>query len=902
MINELSVLHVQGDDVNVLFGLYLDRAPWAYCDSALGEVRLGPLGLTQLLQTRLGLTGPDARHSTRIRQYMARLAEVDTPTAWFHGSVSVDPWSTAIDLLNQRDELVVNGWSGVVPPGSSAKLHALASLEQNPLPLDRAFADYPLELIHELESDATANWPLGISRLELQHPRISFPAIWGRLINALERRGVNVTDPAPHTGPVGDVTVLVAKTEWEAAEHTARWLASAANPGTDRSAVVASASTSLLDQELQLRGLPRLGVSSRSRWRAVDQIIPLFFNVIWAPVDVQLLSEFLNLPVSPVRRGAGRQLLRALAAQPGTGGEAWLAALQEISSDETLGPDMAAELDLLLSAGLLADDGTVSGSAVVERARWLRTQLSRRVQIYPQLESVLSQLNEFTALIDGPEPVTSKTLARILESVIPASGSPISSGEAAPWVTLRSLAELCDDVDTLVWWACQDDGQARARHWDASELRALQTIGVELPDPAALAELELAVAVEAARRCKRLLLVRAAEISGEPTKAHPVLSSLAFSVLPVPLPGTADENKKAVEQTIKAFTVTPADLVHDGVWHLAGRTAALTPVQPAPARLFPASHELGPRPAFMPDKLSYSQLSNLIGCSLKWVLEKKGRIKVGAAQSVPTGNTMIGTLVHRVVEELFGELHAANRAVPTPAEVQAKLDELVPHYASELLLPGRGSKLAGLRPVVEHSVIKLFKTLQTQGVYIRATEHKFDKPASFNVNGAQTEVQVSGSIDILAADQQTEPVVIDLKWTNRSKYRREEITEGNAMQLALYHWALDDGPDPMSTVAEDAAMSYYMLKQGEFASTSTLFGPALASPASSRGTWQRSVRAAEFSISEVVSGRVLAAGRQEMGSSDEQRDTATADGRLYQKPPCNFCDFSALCGLKGDLS
>ena len=128
------------------------------------------------------------------------------------------------------------------------------------------------------------------------------------------------------------------------------------------------------------------------------------------------------------------------------------------------------------------------------------------------------------------------------------------------------------------------------------------------------------------------------------------------------------------------------------------------------------------------------------------------------------------------------------------------------------------------------------------------------------------------------------------------------VCRGDAMQLALYHWALDDGPDTMSTVAEDAAMSYYMLKQGEFASTSTLFGPAVASPASSRSTWRRSVRAAEFSISEVVGGRVLAAGRQELGSSDEQRDTATADGRLYQKPPCNFCDFSALCGLKGDLS
>ena len=113
---------------------------------------------------------------------------------------------------------------------------------------------------------------------------------------------------------------------------------------------------------------------------------------------------------------------------------------------------------------------------------------------------------------------------------------------------------------------------------------------------------------------------------------------------------------------------------------------------------------------------------------MKWVLEKKGRLKVGDAQSVPTGNTMIGTLVHKVVEELFGELYAANRAVPEPTEVQAKLDQLVPHYASELLLPGKEAT-AGLRPVIENSVIKLFQTLQTQGVYIRATEHEFNKSA-----------------------------------------------------------------------------------------------------------------------------------------------------------------------------
>lgn len=39
---------------------------------------------------------------------MAPLAEQDSPEAWFHGPFSVDPWSTAIDLLNMGDQLVAS--------------------------------------------------------------------------------------------------------------------------------------------------------------------------------------------------------------------------------------------------------------------------------------------------------------------------------------------------------------------------------------------------------------------------------------------------------------------------------------------------------------------------------------------------------------------------------------------------------------------------------------------------------------------------------------------------------------------------------------------------------------------------------------------------------------------------
>jgi hypothetical protein len=140
--------------------------------------------------------------------------------------------------------------------------------------------------------------------------------------------------------------------------------------------------------------------------------------------------------------------------------------------------------------------------------------------------------------------------------------------------------------------------------------------------------------------------------------------------------------------------------------------------------------------------------------------------------------------------------------------------------------------------------------------------------------------------------------VVDLKWTNHSRYKYEEVAEGQAMQLVLYQWALAD----MKSAEPDGAAAYYLLKQGEFASASPLFGPPLTVTQTGAETWRKSVRAAEFSLSEVANGRFAAAGRDDYIAVYEPERAAAAGDRLYQKAQCNFCDFSVLCGLKGDLS
>jgi ATP-dependent helicase/nuclease subunit B len=878
--------------MDVEFGWFLDRAPWTFRGSRLNAVRVGRQGLTQLLQTRLGITRPDVPHIYRVNQYAARLRATDRPDAWFHRSFALDPWSTAQELLYARDELVANGWAGQLPEGgSSALLSALAELEAVRLPLSAALADD----IAALPAALATPLPVDISTVRLQHTRNQFPAIWQEILSALEARGTDVVEPGPETGTAPGITVLGAETEREAAEHAARWLA--AGPAEGSTAVVTSSPTAILDQHLDRHGLPALGVSEKSAWRAQDQIIPLFFEVVWGPANVQLLGEFLSLPGTPVPRQAARALLRALRREPGTGGPAWQDALSEIASEPKLGPDPAAQLDALFSRNLLPEQGTVSGAEVAAKASWLSARLARLAAVREELKPTLAQLQDLQALLAGMPQVSRQDLRRMAASIIPPTSDPLALAHASPWLHLRHLNELTDHVDSVIWWGFQSATVRSARRWDSEDIAALERAGVHLPAAEQLAALEVAQTVAASRRCRRLVIVQTAQQRGEQSEGNPLLEALVAAQPDErdgqgAMPSTADR--------VAARTVSARKTVNDGVWSLAGRAAPLVPVSRAETQVPPSSFAVPASPHFLPDSLSFTQLGNLIGCTLAWVLQKKAGLKPSDAQNVPTGNAMIGTLTHKVVEDLHRELAARHEAVPSREHIGATFDRLVPLLASELLLPGRASELGHLRSVVKSSVLKFFSTLSKAGVVIQAMEESFTRELPLSVDGEERVVQVEGSADVVGIDSEGRRVVIDLKWNNWDKYKRAEVREGKALQLALYQWALaEDG-------GLDAPTAFYMIKQATFASTDPAFGNPIESLQSPAVLWKKAVRAAEFSISEVVNGRLtagpLADAERARAGEPYGEELAEMEERLHGNPPCRFCHFARLCGLKGDFS
>src|SRR5699024_9889720 len=124
--------------------------------------------------------------------------------------------------------------------------------------------------------------------------------------------------------------------------------------------------------------------------------------------------------------------------------------------------------------------------------------------------------------------------------------------------------------------------------------------------------------------------------------------------------------------------IGPEWLLTCSSWSLAGRSL--------PGRLRPRQR-IGPRrdlrrttetsaAHLLPTRLSCSQAETLIACPQQWVLKHALGIRPASVADLPTGNRMIGTLVHAVVEALVHQQYdesvgGMTLTVPSTEEIGA---------------------------------------------------------------------------------------------------------------------------------------------------------------------------------------------------------------------------------------
>ena len=892
--------------MNIVFGWHLDGPTVPETPDgeafALDAAVVGPVGLLALLETRLGVNGPATPPARRIAQYLARLRAVDDDHRFFSRSFAADAWATARLLLSWRDELAAAGWTAGSRSRKSERLNVMAQAEAVGEP---ALAPWLPDRARSIVPHVRAANP--IDELALVDDPERLPLVWRRLIDALAASGTRVARTVPAAGRAsgdlatvqalirrgepgaiqGDATFSVVRYDnaVAAADIAAEWLAAEGEANADV-VIVRQGNATILDAACRRLGLARPGGSERSPYRGALQALPLAFETAWKPLDAERVLELLVMPGSPIPYRIGRYFANVLRDFPGTGGARWRDAWDE--AVKRFRGDLAGDgLDKAQAIERTRD-------AVTEWRRWLEPErydrdsgvtaaaadaICRRVQrwafkhgvasgdeIHMRAASTAADLAA-TIAESGIDPIAKPQLDRMIDAVIAEGVERMAVADAASWATVDDAAQIWGRAPSLLWWGFSDAGYgASSDPWTGAEREELAAAGTPLQSRDDLTALHL----DAQRRAflnvhDRVLLVMPATSTTESGATHPVWHEMA----------NLDGLDRAIVDS-RAVRGRGRVVLGGRAWDAvrADHRRLPRPIRDwtVPAKL------VGPR-----DTESATSLETLLGCPMRWVLHYSTCLRKTGLLDMARGNRLKGVVAHEALARFLAGPRPGDEAGIRSA-VEAILDVLLPEIGSPLLLPGRRLDQEDVRRNTVASAVALSRILEQRGLAVAATEREVEC-------SLDSRTDLAGIVDVELTDGGGRRSIVELKWTNRDRYRREEVAEGRPVQLAAYSRLLKGDGDGAFPPA-----AYFMMKQRRliavdsdpFPVESRIEGPGLES------VWGAVVEVRNGRHGEIGAGRVAAVGVGADGPAVPEGDGPP----IAVDPPCVFCDYGRLCGKK----
>src|SRR6476660_9853629 len=99
--------------MKIIFGLALDGCETVGPTHLLNDICCGPLGLIQILETRLGLKAKSTSAAQRVTQYRTLLKTLaEEGDVFYRAASEKESYAVADTLLRWRDDLVEAGWDG----------------------------------------------------------------------------------------------------------------------------------------------------------------------------------------------------------------------------------------------------------------------------------------------------------------------------------------------------------------------------------------------------------------------------------------------------------------------------------------------------------------------------------------------------------------------------------------------------------------------------------------------------------------------------------------------------------------------------------------------------------------------------------------------------------------------
>lgn len=800
------------DGLRLTLGWSLDGQRASSPANLLGAAVLGPLGLLDILETRLGLAARHPSRAERIVQYRDCLQALDAEARFYHHSFATDPLGTAACLLDWRDALALHGWTGELPAQATTRLRDLAELEQRARTSVAANIGQRLEAVYA----ALQRRKPDIACLHLVDPLEVFPARWRSVLAALPVQPCSATALDPECGRIGqgagflgqlqqalvlaaadqepgrlawqnDGTVLVVQAETRVL--AAHWIASrVALPST---LLVCPEDGARLDAYLTAYGHPRQGLKESSLFRPALQLLPLVTELLWEPLNYPALVQFLTHPLCPLPNYARHRLARKVADAPGIGGERWQQALDDVDRhyEASRAPAVRALIANWVEHPRFPVADGVPVAVVIERVSRLAdffqhhlaepdtepgTELSPTLRLgcasgHQQCRACLDALCTLAA--QGTTSLRPRQLQKLVaEATGSGTSNPLWPAEVGAGRAISDPGAAIEPAARVIWWPLSLPNLPEADPWSLRERHALAQVGVHLPDSRLLSE-------QCAQRWLR-----------------PVMAAREQLVLVLPPPA---EEVHPLWQMIEAVVEAPVITPLEGLLSAGGESmCALAPKPlPAPRRWWqlPPDIVVPLRPTE-----SFSSLELLLFNPWQWLLRYPAGLRPSALVRVTSDFQLFGKLAHGLIERHF-RTPMALAMDESAFEVwyESAFDTLIDQEGALLRMPGRGGDLAHFRHRLRHALGRLRAHLAQAGIRQVTPEQPL---AGAFAGGALT-----GSADLVLQGEGG-AAIVDMKWSGGKKYP-EKLRHNRHLQLALYAELV------RQQTGQWPAVAYYLLDQ-----------------------------------------------------------------------------------------
>lgn len=787
--------------MHITFGLNFDSHQGPSRESYFAAPVVGRKGLLGLLETYLGLARREVSVARRVTSYLGHLQKWDDQNRFYSESLQADSVGTAAKLLSWRDEWRLGGWNGSAPDDAPRRLRELAMIEQSAC---GDIAPGEAERLAAVEA-ALATERTPIESVLLVDPIESFPRAWRKVLDLLpnvkiwhaqpqgegqlralqelaQKALAEGQLPAPLPSVTDGSVMLLQASARETTEH---WLSAwCLQKQVDR-LIVCESLGDAVDATLNATGGASCGFENPSELRPALQAVGLALEMCWSPVDTGRLVEFLSHPIGPFSRRARASLGRAVAEQPGIGGEAWTSARTELAASEG-GEAILGEVAFWLEGESWTREAGAPIDALEARVERVREAHRRRltgdgalaatfVPAIEQCSAILDGLTEFKN--QGFGSLVPRQVEQLILHATPAGAANPEAVAQVGCMRSAGFAATCiEPAEEVIWWMPSTPILSPPLPWSVAETTALAQLGVELRDP----QQELALLAQQWLRPllvarKRFLLV----LPPPDAEEHP-FRQLVLKLAP----------------DLKAGCI---DLDADVNGAYVGTLAV--PLKRVDLPETPRYIELK-TPAPLPkEPQSYTSLAELFNHPALFNLKRVARLNSTSVLSAEEDNRLLGTLAHRVFEKLFQ--HADVLAWSNQRAVdwfRANIDELLRAEGAPLLMQGAGLSQQRFKAICEGAIGSLLDHLRAAGAVSVRTEVKFD--------GVLGDILLTGKVDLLIELSGSRTVALDMKW-KRDGYYAGVLLDGRHLQLALYATLIEQ-----KAGAAPAALGYFIVESG----------------------------------------------------------------------------------------